>query len=247
MSLKCLLCGHTGAVHLGSSCETLPCCSWCLEEARELHPREVSALIKLDQIKPVFSIWSAGRREDSLEVIANHNAGTLPVPQPARAFPGIPLYIGDMDDASDLQRLKELHVGSVVNLCAERIAYGYEHVPAQLALAGINHHILIADDDRDFDIMQVADHAFGAIQARLAASGENTGVLIHCWGGVNRSAAGAVAYLAIHCKVPLLTAIENAMTQRGTILTNHSFRKQLVRRCFKAGLDLGLSDVEGMD
>ena len=236
MTLKCLLCGYTGEAD--SSSDTFPCCSWCLEEARELHPREVSALIKLDQIKPVFSIWSAGRREDSLEFSANKSSRSLPVQQPATAFPGILLYIGDMDDACDLQRLKELKIGSVVNLCPERIAYGYKHIPAQLAQAGINQHILIAEDSTDFDIMQVADHAFGAIQARLAARDENAGVLIHCWGGVNRSAAVAIAFLTIHCKVPLLTAIENAMQQRGTILTNQSFRKQLVRRCFKSGLQL---------
>ena len=236
MSFKCLLCGYAGQAY--SSCDTLPCCSWCVDEADELHPKEVSALLKIDRIIPVFCIWKAGRREDSNESHACRTCRSLPVRQPARAFPGIPLYIGDMDDACDLKRLAELQIGCIVNLCPERIAYGYEHAPAQLAQAGIDQHILFAEDSKDFDIMRIADNAFGAIHSRLNTNSENPGVLIHCWGGVNRSAAVAIAFLTIHCDVPLWTAINNAMQQRGTILTNQSFRKQLVRRCFSSGLQL---------
>lgn len=38
--------------------------------------------------------------------------------------------------------------------------------------------------------------------------------------------------------VPLYAAVARTMEQRGTILTNQSFRAQLVRKCFKMGLNL---------
>ena len=240
--MKCLLCGHIGEE--ASSHRDLPCCSWRPTDAQELHPEEVSALVALEQIAPRFQIWSGGRREVSPEETAKNEAGCLPEPQPARIFPGLPLYIGDMDDAADVQHLKELRIGCVVNLCADKIATSaYEKVPWQLAQAGIDQHLLHARDQRNFDIIETAGHAFGAIEATLTASGPKNGVLIHCWGGVNRSAAVAIAFLTVHRGVPLFAAVDHAMAKRGTILTNQSFRKQLVRNSFKKGLNLESSDV----
>ena len=227
-----------------SWCRDIACCSWCVSDARGLHPEEVSALVALEQIAPRFQIWSSGRREDSPVGTAKNEAGWLPEPQPARIFPGLRLYIGDMDDAADVQHLKELGIGCVVNLCGEKIAQrAYENVPLQLAYAGIHQHILPARDQRNFDIIEIAGHAFGAIEATLTSSGPNNGVLIHCWGGVNRSAAVAIAFLTVHHGVPLFAAIDHAMAKRGTILTNQSFRTQLVRNSFKKGLTLESSDV----
>ena len=127
----------------------------------------------------------------------------------------------------------------MINLCADRIGpqSGYEHVPAELAEARIHQHILAADDIRGFDIIAVAKHAVGAMRTALD-SRQDCGVLVHCWGGVNRSAAVAAAYLTTHCSVPLCAAVDRLTRQRGTVLTNQSFRKQLVRYCFKQGLSL---------
>eukprot|EP00930_Biecheleria_cincta_P084453 TRINITY_DN73918_c0_g1_i1.p1 TRINITY_DN73918_c0_g1~~TRINITY_DN73918_c0_g1_i1.p1 ORF type:complete len:273 (+),score=48.71 TRINITY_DN73918_c0_g1_i1:52-870(+) len=234
MTWKCLLCGYVGEEK--SASQSFPCCSWCEEESKELHPREVSALIKLEEIKPYFSIWSHGRREDSFESVERDCAIE---PQPAKVFPGLQLFIGDMDDAANVQRLIELRIGCVVNLCADKISKpGYECVTPSLARAGIHQHILSAEDSWNLDILSVAEHAYGAIHAGLKTSTENNGVLKHCWGGVNRSAAVLVAYLVAQCGVPLFGAVDHVMRKRGTILTKQSFRKQLVRFCFKKGLKL---------
>ena len=116
------------------------------------------ALLQLDNIKPSFQIWGRdGRCKD------------VPVPQPARFFPWLGLYIGDMDDAANTQRLCQLRIGCGINLCAERIHPNspYAHVPSELAKQGIDQTILEANDSHDFDIIPVAEAAVGHIKARL--------------------------------------------------------------------------------
>ena len=67
--------------------------------------------------------------------------------------------------------------------------------------------------------------------------------MVHCWGGVNRSAAVAAFFLTAEWRVPLVAAVARLMERRGTVLTNQSFRKQLVRYCFKTGLALTGSEI----
>ena len=229
MSGQCLLCGYR--CDTAQQCEAVPCCCWCRDEARELHAKEASALLKLEEIKPAFFIWSEGWQEDLPKRRES---------QPAKVFPGLQLYIGDMDDAADVQGLIKRRIGCVVNLCAERIDQaGYEMFVVNLARAGIHHHLLVAHDDCHFDIIAIAEYVIESIAVALRTSG----VLVFCWAGCNRSAAVTVAYLTMKCGVPLFAAVEQSMKKRGTILTNQSFRKQLVRQCFKKGLNLEGSDV----
>ena len=221
MSWKCLLCGYVGEQE--SASESFHCCSWCVEESKDLHPREVSALIKLEEIQPYFSIWNHGRRDGSIESV-EHNC--VVEPQPAKVFPGLQLFMGDIDDAANVQRLCELGIGCVVNLCPDQVCHSeYLHVTSALSRAGIHQHLLVAEDRRNFDILVVAEHAYGAIHTALNSGSENNGVLIHCWGGVNRSAAVLVAYLVGKCGVPLFVAVDRVMRKRDRILTNQSFRK----------------------
>ncbi len=49
-----------------------------------------------------------------------------------------------------------------------------------------------------FVTLKVAEVAFAIIKATLE-KGVKNGVLIHCWGGINRSGATAVAFLATQC------------------------------------------------
>ena len=234
--MQCLLCGYPGEEASASS--SIPSCSWCREEAGTLHIKEVAALRRLADIRPAFAVWRAGRREDSVEGRAKRSEHNMPVPQPALIFPGLPLYIGDMDDAADIGRLQDLEIGCVVNLCADRLAMSeYADLPSKLGNMGIHQQILVADDRHGFDIVSVAQIAAGCIRAALGA-GAAMGVLVHCWGGVNRSSAVAAFYLVTECGVPLLAAVEQMMQRRGTVLTNCSFRKQLVRYCFAHGLSL---------
>ena len=58
--------------------------------------------------------------------------------------------------------------------------------------ASIDHLVIRAEDSYTCDIISVAEKAFGFINVLLQ---QNCGVLIHCYGGVNRSGAVAAAYL----------------------------------------------------
>ena len=223
-AMRCLLCGY--------SCEhecaraSVQFCAWCRDDASTMHAEEMEALHRLANISPAFSVWSAGRRQD------------VPVSQPAKIFPGLPLYVGDMDDAANIPHLLTLGIGCVVNLCAGELTRAeYANLPAELATAGIHQQILVADDARGFDIISVARLAVGCINEIVNAVDE-TGVLLHCWGGVNRSAAVAAFYLVTECGMPLMQAVEHLMQRRGTVLTNYSFRTQLVQHCFRHGLSL---------
>lgn len=66
---------------------------------------QVDALLKLDTIKPAFEVWKYGRREDS-EARGEQLRNETPIEQPARIFPGLRVYIGDLDDAANVKNLK---------------------------------------------------------------------------------------------------------------------------------------------
>ena len=163
--MKCLLCGCTGdSPRAGTS---LACCSWCTEEAASLQPEEVAALVELERIEPAFQIWSRGCREESgsgcfSKVVA-------PIAQPALTHPGLPLYIGDMDDAMEIRNLQDLGIGRAVNLGADRLGAepGYGDLPGNLGRAGMHWHIFATCDSHSFDIIHVAELARGARSAAV--------------------------------------------------------------------------------
>ena len=187
---------------------------------------EADVLNALGDIKPTFAVWEENTK--NLD---------LPEPQPAKVSPDLSLYIGDIDDAANVENLKSLEIGCVVSVCADQMKGKYEQLPIQLADAGIQQHIVWAWDREYFPIINVAEHVADAIDASLSKPQKN-GVLIHCYAGVNRSAAVMIYFLTTRRELPLVTAIEQVMKKRGTILTNIGFQKQLVRHCFNNGLKL---------
>ncbi|CAK9089377.1 unnamed protein product [Durusdinium trenchii] len=236
---KCLLCGWelkraSGAGELDEADEVarkFEICSHCENEAAQLDEAEKSALRKLQTIQKSFEVWSWDKESVS-------KVSSLPQEQPARIFPGIPLYLGDLSDAFDVQNLRKLGIGCVVNLCADKIQGDYKGLPQRLARARIHQLIMVADDARNFDIISVAENCQTAVHSTLQSPNGRNGVLIHCWAGCNRSAAVAVAFLVTQYRVPLFAAVSQTMQMRGQILTNQSFRKQLVCHCWKNGFDL---------
>ena len=104
-----------------------------------------------------------------------------------------------------------------------------------LFVASIDHLVIRAEDSYTCDIISVAEKAFGFINVLLQ---QNCGVLIHCYGGVNRSGAVAAAYLVKEKKLPLCTAVQCLRQVRGTVLTNQTFCKQLIQYCIREGLKI---------
>ena len=217
------------------------CCSWCEDKVAELTPDAARALVELDKIRPAFKVWRGGRREDSGEAAGKSLA--LPVPQPAQiapfAEPG--LFVGDLDDVKNVPLLRELGIGFILNLCPEHLNGEYADLPAQLAQDGIKQLTWPAEDSWNFDIVDkvVNQGACDFIEMGLRSAG----VLVNCWGGVNRSACVAVAYLVLRKQLCLVGAVKQAMAQRGTVLTNRYFRWLLVKAAVEADCPLHDSRV----
>ena len=198
---------------------------------RQFPSPETVALDNINDIPMSFIIWSNGRREDS------DGTKTLPVEQPAKILTNTNLFIGDIDDALDVENLKRLNIGAVVTVCSEQISTKYYwSLPSLLAEAGIDQLVLRADDSWYFDIIPVAERALVFIRSVL--KDESTGVLVHCYGGVNRSGAVCAFYMAIELCIPLCEAVKHLREARGTVLTNQTFVKQLVHYCFLYGAEL---------
>eukprot|EP00438_Fugacium_kawagutii_P025375 Skav223562 [mRNA] locus=scaffold34:66112:70219:- [translate_table: standard] len=156
----------------------------------------MSALRKLDQIPIAFHNWKYTRDSSGYTSVTKLET---PVPQPAQVLPNLPLYLGDLEHAADISMLRKLGIGCVINLCADKLVTcrRYKDVPNSLAKARIHQHILVADDAKHFKILEVVLPIFSIINAALAQETRN-GVLVHCWAGMNRSAACVVAFLVTH-------------------------------------------------
>ena len=243
VGLGCCCCGWTKIVQqlefklepgaLPDSSATEGCLRFCEsheEEARRLSLAEARDILELQQVTPKFRIWNKDRREDS----SDRASGAELPPQPAEIFrqelpeSSAGLFVGDLDDVSAVARLKDLGIGFVLNLCPDQLTGAYAAVPASLAQSGIVHLAWPARDHWRFDIVaKVVDRgALDFIEAGLRCG---KGVLVNCYGGVNRSAAVAVAFLVIRRQQPLRCAVERAMERRGTVLTQQYFRFLLVR------------------
>ena len=230
----CLLCGYHDAQLVDAT--DVFSCRWCAANARELNPDAAKALHEIHDIQPAFALWSDDRREDSGE--AAQKCSQIPVLQPAEicqsSAPG--LFVGDLDDVKNVARLRELGIGFVLNLCPERLIGQYADVSLRLTEAGIKQLTWPAEDSRDFDIVhRVAKQgACDFIEVGLRTAG----VLVNCWGGVNRSASVAIAFLVMKKSIALVDAVKSAMSQRGTVLTNRMFRLLLVQLALEVGCPL---------
>ena len=96
-------------------------------------------------------------------------------------------------------------------------------------------------DDGEYPILVYHYDGFAGLVDEVRAGGGGEGgeggnpgvVLVHCLGGVNRSAILCVAYLVERCGVDLVTACRWVRGSNGSdyILENVGFRLQLVEFC----------------
>lgn len=186
-------------------------------------------MLAMDAIRPSFVIWQRGRREDSAQQQKNQNP---PVEQPCDV--GYGLMMGDLDDAQNTAMLVRRGVKGVLLLCpdkVERDSEGQDKVALTLQAAGLRYLSLPAHDSRHFDI--VSETFPSAFQFLEEFSGDK--VLVCCYGGVNRSGAVVVGFLALRRGLPLTAAMQTATEARGTVLMNMSFRRLLVRAVLGLG------------
>ena len=138
-----------------------------------------------------------------------------------------PLLLGDLDDCFDDDFLSHQNVRTVFNMCGTNCSNSYACLNRHLAAKDISHFIVPMDDSAEFDLMTCFSDR--KVLEFLLSSHSVGGVLVVCWGGCNRSAAVVVAYLIRFCNFKVVDAFKLCQDRRGTVLTNLSFRRQLVQ------------------
>eukprot|EP01064_Diplonema_japonicum_P023298 TRINITY_DN33735_c0_g1_i1.p1 TRINITY_DN33735_c0_g1~~TRINITY_DN33735_c0_g1_i1.p1 ORF type:complete len:305 (+),score=57.18 TRINITY_DN33735_c0_g1_i1:33-947(+) len=96
------------------------------------------------------------------------------------------------------------------------------------------YHGFEAEDIDEYPLLHM--HLEEAAEFISSVEKEKSVVLVHCYAGVNRSAAICVAYLVKYHRWPLTKALIHVHTQRPIILSNQSFRDQLIRLAYEEGL-----------
>ena len=221
---RCQLCDYVCPE--AQQVSSLVCCWTCERRARELPPEAVAALVEMEAGTIELDFWDWGWR---------------PVAQPAEVAPG--LFIGDLDHACNVASLNNLGVCSVVNLCPDRLHDSYACCASRLSSAGIWMLTAPAHDSWNFNVVeQVLE---GGVLEFIEGRMHRGGVLVNCWGGVNRSAAVVVAFLMLKQEESLLGAFRRTMGLRGTVLTNRSFRVQLLDLALSRGCALGIALQSG--
>ncbi|XP_048745608.2 dual specificity protein phosphatase 4-like [Ostrea edulis] len=125
------------------------------------------------------------------------------------------LYLGNFQDASNLELLHRLGITSLMNVSTKcknlfEQDFSYMNVPV--------------DDNPNADLAVW----FPQSNTFIDTVRENRGkVLVHCQAGVSRSATICLAYLMYTAKVGLETAFEHIKSRRSVISPNLNFMRQL--------------------
>eukprot|EP01006_Ploeotia_vitrea_P066796 TRINITY_DN95739_c0_g1_i1.p1 TRINITY_DN95739_c0_g1~~TRINITY_DN95739_c0_g1_i1.p1 ORF type:complete len:203 (+),score=18.72 TRINITY_DN95739_c0_g1_i1:26-610(+) len=102
---------------------------------------------------------------------------------------------------------------------------GEEQCKLTKLVENVQYHVIDAEDDEEYNMLQHYDEAEQFITSGIQAGGK---VVVHCGAGVNRSVTLCVAYMVAHEGVNLMDAIIPIRHQRRIILLNPAFRRQLV-------------------
>ena len=151
-----------------------------------------------------------------VEAIVSEPSGADLAPM-AEIIPGS-LYLSGMAAATSAERLAEYDITHVLNCTGEPLDY-----PLNLQV----HTVEGAMDTNGYPMLGLHfDHSKQFIQEGIASGGR---VLVHCRHGKNRSAVIVTAYIIAVERVPLLAAVERVFAARPIVLSNQSFRRDLVR------------------
>ena len=197
-------------------------CLTCSTLSPEHHTYVLALSSVVEQCK--FRIWSGGRREDSDEENVTWRAM---LGQPGQVRPW--LLIGDLADAEDLAagKLQHRRITSVMNLCPNHMTLEHrQEIRQSFTKRDISYIEIFEEDRHDYDI--ITNDLPTAIDFAREAKDSGGSLLVHCYGGVNRSAAIAVALLMMIEGVPLLSAAAEVVNSRGFVLSNQAFRRRLV-------------------
>jgi hypothetical protein len=202
---------------------------------------------KLPNLSPDEELWMAA--------LAEICDSRTPAPSDELHLPAelVPkrLYLGGVEAAKDLPALAALGVATVVNcapdtcarLTGERYYDGLDALPGRGAVRYVE---VGASDWMGYPLLErhtveICEAIGGAEGAGAGGAGEDEGdgrrgaAFVHCFAGQNRSAALCVAWLIIEGKMHLLDAVRLVHGKRPVVLTNISFRLQLVHLAVSLG------------
>jgi protein-tyrosine phosphatase len=130
------------------------------------------------------------------------------------------LYLGDISDAGDYETLINNKIKLIVN-CTEDISNFFEDMENN----PFKYLRCPMEDLEEVDIQQHFDTAHAAILETIQNGGS---VLVHCRGGVSRSATIIISYLIKHEKMTLMQAYNHTRTNRRIIGPNIGFWDKLM-------------------
>ena len=156
----------------------------------------------LDKIDRILDVNFVFRGEGPNEIIPNF------------------LWLGDAEDAQNIKLLQKWGISYILNCAGGDIDVAY---PDSFTV-----HKFDAHDNRKYNLIEKHMDESIAFIDKCKHNGER--ILIHCMAGMNRSATITVGYLLHYFEsMHLLQAIEYTVKRRSWILTNPSFRRQLIQ------------------
>ena len=168
--------------------------------------------------------------EASLAMVQSLANQPVPSSDPSPGLVGEGLYVGNKFHAADVDLLVALGVTAVLN-CAPSMC---DDPVAEYEARGWSYAAVDAQDQSSYPLL---DQHLPAAREFLSAALDKEGVVfIHCFQGVNRSAALATAFLVEREAAPLLEVAARCFAARPIILRNGGFCKQLVVFAAASGL-----------
>lgn len=132
------------------------------------------------------------------------------------------IWLGNETDSQNIKLLKELNINFVLNCAGNDVKQMIDYKQYGIKQCKIN-----AMDITNYDIINKhLDVCFQFIDE--CYNTRNGKILIHCISGMNRSPTILVTYLMYKYNMNIFEAIEMTVIDRGWILTNESFKLQLI-------------------
>uniref|UniRef100_A0A8D0AZA5 Dual specificity protein phosphatase 10 n=1 Tax=Salvator merianae TaxID=96440 RepID=A0A8D0AZA5_SALMN len=155
---------------------------------------------------------------------------TTPDIENAELTPILPfLFLGNEQDAQDLEKMQRLNIGYIINVTTHLPLYHYEK-------GLFNYKRLPATDSNKQNLRQYFEEAFEFIEEAHQCG---KGLLIHCQAGVSRSATIVIAYLMKHTRMTMTDAYKFVKGKRPIISPNLNFMGQLLE--FEEDLNNGVT------
>jgi hypothetical protein len=137
-------------------------------------------------------------------------------------IPGF-MWLGDASNAMDVDTLISLDITAVAN-CAALDTLTNQFYYSEMW----RYTEYSASDDTNYELLE--RHLEEFMMFMDECRGENRKVLVHCVGGINRSATLCVAYLVLREGLSLKDAIIQCHSARPCVLTNEHFLLTLIDR-----------------